>query len=195
MSDQNHWIHQILDGTRGRETEPDEGSARADQIREYRQSLSRLASQRERAPEHLATRIMAALPEQAGLSWWDRLFSFWPREGRWLAPALTGALATLVLAVGLFWTRTPADQMSVYFEVLAPGAHRVELVGSFNDWKPGEIVLEGPDNSGHWTATVDLPGGRHEYFFLVDGKDWMTDPSAAAYRPDGFGRENALIEL
>jgi 1,4-alpha-glucan branching enzyme len=121
----------------------------------------------------------------------------WPARPQWLAPALAGALIALVLSVGFgSWLRaTPTDSVAVTFEVHAPNARQVDLVGSFNGWQPGQIVLRGPDATGHWTATVQLPTGRHEYLFLVDGRDWVTDPQAAIHRPDGFGRENALIEL
>jgi hypothetical protein len=30
--------------------------------------------------------------------------------------------------------------------------------------------------------------------FVVDG-EWVTDPAAAERRPDGFGRENAVLRL
>jgi 1,4-alpha-glucan branching enzyme len=55
--------------------------------------------------------------------------------------------------------------------------------------------LQGPDASGHWTINVELPEGHYEYQFLVNGKTWVTDPNADAYRPDGFGRENAVVDV
>ena len=88
-----------------------------------------------------------------------------------------------------------AQRMLVHFQIHAPGAQRVELVGDFNNWTPGAIRLHGPDASGHWTADVELPEGRYEYQFLVNGKTWVTDPNAATHRPDGFGRENAVMDV
>ena len=85
--------------------------------------------------------------------------------------------------------------MKVHFELHAPGARSVELVGSFKHWQPGSIRLVGPDASGHWTASIHLPEGRHEYQFLVDGRQWVTDPMAAVVRPDGFGRANAILDV
>jgi cyclomaltodextrinase len=68
-------------------------------------------------------------------------------------------------------------------------------LGTFNNWKSGDIVLAGPDASGHWTAEVALPEGRQEYIFLVDGERWVADPKAATQRPDGFGRVNTIITV
>jgi hypothetical protein len=42
---------------------------------------------------------------------------------------------------------------------------------------------------------VELPEGRHEYIFLVDGKRWVTDPRGASHRPDGFGQVNTVIRV
>ncbi len=87
------------------------------------------------------------------------------------------------------------DLVTVHFELHAPGAEQVELLGDFNSWKTGDIVLAGPDASGHWTAAVQLPEGRHEYIFLVDGERWIADPKASTIRPDGFGHVNAVIQV
>ncbi len=213
MNDDNDWIHELLDGAGAMaEDERAQGEDR-DRVASYRAALDQLAQSRVAAPDGLDRRILDALPDEPGLGWSRRLRSWWPENGRWLAPAVAGALAVFVATVVTnrmvslpepvpapreVASLEPAEEpgrVAVRFEVRAPAARRVELVGSFNDWRPGEIVLNGPDDSGQWTATVELPAGRHEYLFLVDGKDWVTDPRAAAYRPDGFGRQNALLEL
>jgi hypothetical protein len=163
--------------------------------------LKQLANHPSRPPTDFADRVMAALPENPRITLRDRLADFWPAHGRWIAPALAGAAATLLLIFSLGrFERTevavlPQQVTKIHFELHAPGAERVELLGSFNDWKPGDIVLNGPDASGHWTAEVTLPEGRYEYIFLVDGKRWVADPNATTRRPDGFGRVNTVIEV
>ena len=31
--------------------------------------------------------------------------------------------------------------------------------------------------------------------YLVDGKEWITDPAAMDFRSDGFGRKNSIVEV
>lgn len=66
----------------------------------------------------------------------------------------------------------------------APGAESVFIAGSFNDWKPDEIPLEWQPESvptdegdeGIWAVELELPEGRHEFKFVVDG-EWCCSPS------------------
>lgn len=196
MKDEQEWIHALLDagesaasGTRS--------TAEQKQLDTYRSVLAQLEEPKEHAPEGFTAAVMAALPDHPERRWVDRLRALWPARGRWAVPALAGALATLVLAVGLvlFQQSSTEGLVPVTFEVHAPGAQRVEVVGTFNDWRPGQVLLKGPDATGHWSGTVRLPAGRHEYAYLLDGQEWLTDPEAPARRPDGFGRENAVIQI
>lgn len=144
-----------------------------------------LALTRVTAPPNLASQVMRRLQTPPQRGWLPPLRQWW-------IPALSGAAVALMMVLAwVRWHRTEA-LVTVHFELHAPGAQQVELVGSFNQWRPGTIRLSGPDASGHWTATVALPEGRHEYLFLVDGQQWVTDPSATVVRPDGFGHVNAI---
>lgn len=161
-----------------------------------------LAQLHPRAPEDFTARVMAALPPQRSDHRAARIIAFWPAHGRWIMPALAGAAASLLLVLTLGRpTITPpaptiaTTEMTIRFELFAPAAERVELLGTFNDWQSGNIVLTGPDATGYWTAKVPLPEGRHEYAFLVDGERWLADPAATTRRPDGFGRENTIIQV
>ncbi|MCF7816307.1 MAG: isoamylase early set domain-containing protein [Kiritimatiellales bacterium] len=163
-------------------------------MKNEKQLIGQLERHRTPAPEGFADRVMEALPHRRT----KRAMEFWPTHGRWIAPAFAGAVAALlvVFAVGHFNQPAVAQpQVAFHFELHAPGADRVELLGTFNNWKSGDIVLNGPDASGHWTADVMLPEGRHEYVFLVDGERWVADPKAATHRPDGFGRVNTVIKV
>ena len=150
-----------------------------------------LAALRRPAPPGFTRGVMAALPGNG-----VRPYAWWPSGWGWLVPAVSGAAAALLLM--FLWqgpaTRHP-DRVVVQFELHAPAARHVELVGDFTSWQPGSIQLDGPDESGHWSATVELPAGRYEYLFLVDGREWVTDPRADAHRPDGFGHMNAVMNL
>lgn len=160
--------------------------------------LEALAGIRRTAPPGFVDRVMSRLPDGTPRRGWGLfLHHLWPDDGRWLAPALAGACAALLLSVTATLLLRPATSASVvvHFALHAPGAQTVELLGDFTGWENGRIRLRGPDGSGHWTADVELPAGRHEYIFLVDGRQWITDPQADIRRPDGFGRENAVMDL
>ncbi len=52
----------------------------------------------------------------------------------------------------------------------------VYLAGSFNEWNTTKLKMEGPDADGFYAAKVDLPVGRHEYKFVVNGTEYHADP-------------------
>jgi len=115
-----------------------------------------------------------------------------------MTPVLAGAAVIAVIAWGLpgrWQGRSMEDRIAVQFDLYAPEAGRVELVGDFTAWESDRILLEGPDAAGRWIVHVELPAGRYEYLFLVDGQQWVTDPLAYAHRPDGFGNQNAVMNL
>ena len=78
------------------------------------------------------------------------------------------------------------------FTVVAPDARTVAVAGSFNRWDPSTHPLSGPDLSGRWTVVIPLPPGRYEYLFVVDDKEWVTDPPALSVE-DGMGGRNSLL--
>jgi hypothetical protein len=194
-SNNEDWVHEALDSG----SEPPAGAEQQARLRQYRETLASVKSSRVSAPPDLAARVMVRLerpPRRAGLT---ALTDWLPAPRQWLAPAFAGGFAVALIFLGWsWWGGTGSNELAlvqVHFQLHAPGAKRVELVGSFNHWQPGAIQLTGPDASGHWTATVRLPEGRHEYQFLVDGRQWVTDPAAAVVRPDGFGRANAVLDV
>jgi AMP-activated protein kinase-like protein len=77
------------------------------------------------------------------------------------------------------------------FTVKADQVREICLAGDFNQWKVCDAPLMRV-GEGVWSITIDLPRGRHEYMFVIDGK-WVTDPNATGYSRDGFGNRNALL--
>jgi 1,4-alpha-glucan branching enzyme len=76
------------------------------------------------------------------------------------------------------------------FQIEAPDARDVHLVGEFTGWEAGAIKLKKSKN-GNWKATVALPAGTHQYRFMVDGK-WCDDPSATERIINAFGTQNCI---
>jgi len=86
------------------------------------------------------------------------------------------------------------DSVLVRFVLYAPGAHRVAVAGTFNQWDRGAAPLVPAGRSGVWTTTLALPVGQHQYAFVVDGARWVVDPGAPAV-DDGFGRRNSVVAV
>lgn len=70
---------------------------------------------------------------------------------------------------------------------------RVTVAGSFNGWDPEGMELR--QEGGAWVVQMVLPPQIYEYMFVENGKEWVTDPLAFQTRDDGFGRQNAVLDL
>ena len=92
-----------------------------------------------------------------------------------------------------------AGTQAVAFKCHAANAQQVFVAGTFNDWKPDATPLA-RDNAGNWRASLNLPAGRHEFKFVVDGQ-WCCDPGCAGDHacqncvPNEFGSMNRVLEL
>jgi len=93
--------------------------------------------------------------------------------------------------VALATASTSAGE-TVRFELAAPRASRVMLVGSFNEWNPAATPLVRDAASGKWVVSLRLSPGRHVYAFVVDG-DVTADPSAPRAADDDFGSANSVV--
>jgi Glycogen recognition site of AMP-activated protein kinase len=154
------------------------------------------------------------------LSWWEQLWATvtTPRTFEWnLAGAVAAASVAIVSVVGLFAvisprvmevpipTTTPAQTVAtstkqeepkvfVRLVLLQPGARSVSVAGDFNGWDPAQTKLERSEG-GVWTATIPLKPGRYQYMFVIDGKQWIADPLAPEETTDGFGAQNAVLDV
>ena len=80
--------------------------------------------------------------------------------------------------------------------IYAPQHNNVESVsvaGTFNGWDPEGAVMR--REGGVWVVQLLLPPQTYEYMFVENGEQWVTDPLAERTRDDGFGRENAVLDL
>lgn len=75
------------------------------------------------------------------------------------------------------------------------GASSVWLTGSFVAWggNPGAGAIElvkGQDSV--WTVAKTMDAGSHQYKFIVDSSNWITDPGNPNVIDDGFGGSNSV---
>ena len=132
-----------------------------------------------------------------------------PRTLRWnMASAAAVLLALTAGALAMVMTRAPAanpasaltaadppnQTVLVRLVVVLPDAGTVEVAGDFNGWDPSRTPLT-PAASGAWTVTLPLQPGRYEYMFVVNGQQWVADPFAVEQNDDGFGSQNAVLDV
>lgn len=150
--------------------------------------------------------------------WWERALAAMttPRTLEWnLAGAVAAACVAIVVVGGLFSlipeqvvevpvTSMPAQTIAVgpkqeptvfvRLVLLQPGARSVSVAGDFNGWNSAQTPLE-RSGDGMWTATIPLKPGRYQYMFVIDGKQWIADPLATEEATDGFGSQNAVLDV
>lgn len=80
----------------------------------------------------------------------------------------------------------------VDFQLKAPKAKKVELIGDFNQWKKGTLALA-RRSGGAWDLLLPLPKGRYRYLFVVDGQTSL-DPRCRQMEQDD-GRQACLKEV
>jgi len=93
-----------------------------------------------------------------------------------------------------------STQETTEFSYYAPEAQSVFLAGSFNDWNP-DAQLMNRDDEGIWRTSLELPPGRYEFKFIVDG-EWCCQPDGDAQATDcpdctinEFGTMNRVLDV
>lgn len=91
---------------------------------------------------------------------------------------------------------TPAASpvREVEFTLERFGAEHVYIAGDFNGWRPASLRMIGSPEAGLWEKRIQLPAGRHEYKFIVDGQ-WQHDPEAEQNVPNSYGSLNSVLEV
>jgi len=115
-------------------------------------------------------------------------------------PAYAAALAAGVVAVvtvGMLRSRpetvATTAPIAVQFVLVAPDARSVAVVGDFNNWGLGDTALVAENHNGVWSVSAPVPAGVHRYAFLVNGKQWVADPSAPRATDDDFGMPSSAL--
>lgn len=73
-----------------------------------------------------------------------------------------------------------------------PDANRVILSGTFNGWSERQLLMRRTESG--WGLTLELPPGRYEYKFIVDGQ-WMHDPMNEKVVSNQHGTLNSVLNI
>lgn len=173
-------------------------------------SLS-LSLSEEILPSDFTVKVMQKIAEEDSTtntkeSWWEKVVQLlvMPRASlKWVA-ALSVALVTAFLGYNTYFSPIveeycpcPSNLAEITFSMRADASQvkSIAVVGDFNDWEPDRDLLIDENNDGIWSVTLKLEPGRYEYMFILDGQEWVPDPSAYRYVSDGFGNKNAVLEI
>jgi hypothetical protein len=145
-------------------------------------------------------------------------FNDWDPQGLPMTKTDSGWILDVRLPAGKYWYKFIADgnwmvdddnqarendgrgnTNSVFYKPSAvfrlngfTSAKRVYLAGSFNSWRPKELLMN--KTATGWELPVYLAEGTHTYRYVVDG-DWMADPDKKEKLPNEFNDFNSVIRI
>ncbi len=74
-------------------------------------------------------------------------------------------------------------------------AHKIELMGDFNDWTPHQYLFQ-EIFDGLWRVEIEAPPpGRYRYKFRVDEHDWYEDPANTYRQPNVWGSYDSVLNI
>lgn len=85
-------------------------------------------------------------------------------------------------------------QREVAFNIDAPNARDIYVVGEFNHWKINEESRLSKLENGKWEKRLGLATGRYKYKFVVDG-EWILDARNAEREQNSFGTFDSVMQL
>lgn len=88
---------------------------------------------------------------------------------------------------------SPAPK-EVSFNVAAPAAKDIYLVGDFNHWKINEESRLSRLDDGRWEKKLGLTPGRYKYKYIIDG-EWTLDAQNNEREQNSFGTFDSVINL
>jgi chromosome partitioning protein len=82
----------------------------------------------------------------------------------------------------------------VTFQILAPQAKEVYLVGDFNNWIISQDSKLQKREEGVWFKSLSLNPGRYKYRFVIDG-NWQIDSQNPNTEPNPYGGLDSLLVI
>ena len=78
----------------------------------------------------------------------------------------------------------------VNFKFYRPTASAVHIVGDFNGWKQGELLMSRTED-GYWSASIKMQPGVFRFRYWVDGR-WFTDFAAFGVEQGPYGLDSII---
>jgi hypothetical protein len=157
-------------------------------------------------PRNLLPSVMDAIAHKQ-FPWWYRTVR-WARSPRsfTFSPFQVATLSSLLVLVSFLSAfvllRSEPRSLSgpglqgkapVTLTLNMPEARSVSVVGTFNDWHEKGYEMKRDGTGSTWHLVLQLPAGRYEYAYVLDGQKIVPDPQAEFFADDGFGNQNAVL--
>jgi hypothetical protein len=141
-------------------------------------------------------RRLYAQRRRHGVGSWLGVASRVTHHAGWAAALAASVVA--VVTLGVMRSRPAvvsgiSPREPVQFVLVRPDARSVAVVGDFNDWGLNDTALVATNHQGVWSVTAPVPAGVHRYAFVVNGKEWVTDPNAPRSAGDDFGLPSSAL--
>lgn len=89
--------------------------------------------------------------------------------------------------------QSPCVTRSFEYEAEGAALESVHVSGSFNEWSEPGTALSYDAASDRWSVEIGLSAGKHQYKFVLDGTQWITDPENPDTSADGYGGVNSVV--
>jgi len=149
----------------------------------YKESLELLEQEKILTSDILTYAPTFALKEKKN---WFSLLSLKP-----LMFASAGAMAVIIALLMFPLQKNTVSRIPHRFVIYQPEVSKVEISGSFIDWKV--LPLNRVGSSGYWQIELDIPEGEHRYTYIVGGEERVADPTILTREQDDFGGENSIL--
>jgi hypothetical protein len=138
-------------------------------------------------------RRMYAERRPRGIAAWIGAAAHVVRRPAWAAALAAGVAA--VAAASMLRSKPVATggPIEVQFVLVAPTAQSVAVVGDFNNWGLNDTALVAENHNGVWSVSASVKAGVHRYAFLVNGKQYVADPTAPRSSGDDFGMPSSAL--
>ena len=108
-------------------------------------------------------------------------------------PATLRPLVLAALALAALAAPAAAAKVTFRYQPVIGGVDKVAVAGTFNNWAADANPMTDADKDGVWEAVLELPPGKVEYKFVVNGDQWFTDDNAADFVADPYGGKNSVL--
>lgn len=85
------------------------------------------------------------------------------------------------------------DQHTFSYDPGSQTVRSVAVAGTFNGWSTTAWPLSYDSARHAWTLQHSLADGTWQYKFVLDGSNWVQDPTVPDSAPDGFGGRNSVL--